>query len=250
MKRRNDPKPQTVGNFLKKLQDKQNASNQIDLHNQRQDTIKLKTVGGEIFKQSSGGYVLVKMQYSLNHPNSDELNALNAINSVKVTGKNYAGLLPTISQLYELARRPGEKAIIEDPRNIINITPEGIFSQNLKSQLIAYKEESIKQYESHAQQYQLERSDELYAYCERIKQQELIEIEWLQLLCRTNQNFFDSQYIKSLGLVFNYGNPDPNPDQSNPDEEAMIQELRAQLEQMRQEMILKNIIPFARILQY
>ena len=228
-------KTQTVGEFLKKASERNYASAQIDQHNMKEGTTKLKMVKDTIHYKDGSGWTALNML----HDPIMEINALEAIRMVNP--KSSHSIYPTLAQIYEV-RRADERAILQ---NHENLNREVFLTQDLKTKLLKYKKESVDMYETDSHW----PSDENY---DTVLDKEHTEIQWLQMFGGTQNDFFNSEYVKGFGLVFQYNppanqgqnqplplpqapnhNPEPNPDEEDAE---MLKELRAQLEQMMNQM--------------
>jgi len=228
-------KPQTVGEFLKKASERNYASAQIDQHNMKEGTTKLKMVKDTIHYQNGGGWTAFNML----HDPIMEMNALEAIRMVTPTRSH--SIYPSLAQIYSV-RRADERAILQNHENLnreVFLTPE------LKTKLLKYKKESLDMYEKDHHW----TSDENY---DTVLDKEHAEIQWLEMFKGSQNDFFNSEYVRGFGLVFQYNppanqaqnkplplpqapnhNPEPNPDEEDAE---MLKELRAQLEQMINQM--------------
>ena len=215
-------KKQTAISYALWAQDRRHAVNQICQHNMQEGTIKLHLTGDTIYHQSSNGYTPVSIHYD----SSMEMNALKAINMFASTKPN--SLYPSLMQMYTV-RRADERVMLQNPENL---NWEVFLTQDLKKKLLKYKRESVDKYEKDPYW----PSDQNYY---NIVNKEYAEIQWLKMFSGTQNDFFNSEYIKGFGLVFQNN---PNPGQ-NQEEEAMLQELMKQLELMKlqqQEILLKQ----------
>ena len=227
-------KPQTVGEFLKKTSERNYASDQIYKHNMKEGTTKLKMTGDTIYYKSGGGWTALNML----HDPIMEMNALEAIRMVTPTRSH--SIYPSLAQIYTV-RRADESAILQNPENL---NREVFFTQDLKTKLLKYKKESVDMYEKDHHW----SSDENYS---AVLDKEYAEIQWLEMFRGAQTDFFNSEYVRGFGLVFQY-NPPENQDQNKPlplpqapnhnpepkpDEEdaEMLKELMKQLELMKQE---------------
>ena len=130
-------KTQTVGEFLKKASERNYASAQIDQHNMKEGTTKLKMVKDTIHYQSGGGWTAFNML----HDPIMEMNALEAIRMVNPTRSH--SIYPSLAQIYSV-RRADERAILQ---NHENLNREVFLTQDLKTKLLKYKKESLDMYE-------------------------------------------------------------------------------------------------------
>lgn len=200
-------KKQSAVDYIMWAQDRRHAVNQICQHNMQAGTIKLHLTGDTIYHQSSNGYAPVSIHYD----SSMEMNALKAINMFTSTKPN--SIYPSLTQMYTV-RRADERVMLQNPENL---NREVFLTQDLKTKLLKYKRESIDKYEKDPYW----PSDQNYY---NIVNKEYAEIQWLETFTGTQNDFFNSEYIKGFGLVFQY-NPNPRPNQ---EEEAMLQELMKQ----------------------
>lgn len=217
----NQSKPQTVGSFLKKLQDKQNANDQIDRHNQRQGTTKINYSSINTYQNDNTA------------PHSMELSALGAIR--QANNEQRQSIYPSVQQ----TRNAQEKEIIQ---NAGNLSSEKL-SLPLHIKLIELKEENVERYNNEFLNHP--NRLKMAGYYQQMISKESEEIEWLKKL--DFNNFFNSEYVKGFGLYYPQNAAPPplpippmpiNPQQPDPEEEAMIEELRAQLAQMREGITL------------
>ena len=188
----NQPKLQTVGEYLKKTQDRNYAFDQIYKHNQKSDVTKLKLKGDTIYQQHGNGYTPVNISYS----SSTELNAVNAIREVNSGFR--VSLAPSLAQLYEL-KQIKEKDILQ---SLKNLKPELFNSQqgfNLKGQLLEYKEETADEFQEQTVNVRDFRFIEQY---QKIINKERSEIDWIRKnVASSYYNFFNSEYARSFGFT-------------------------------------------------
>jgi hypothetical protein len=211
----NQPKLQTVGEYLKKTQDRSYAFDQIDKHNQKSDVTKLKLKGDMIYQRHGNGYTPVNISYS----SSTELNSVNAIREVNSGFR--VSLAPSLAQQLKQIK---EKDILQ---SLKNLKPELFYSQqgfNLKGQLLEYKEEAADELQEQTVNVRDFRFIEQY---QKIINKERSEIDWIRKnVANSYYNFFNSEYARSFGFIVDNDEaksnspvrPDNQANSQNPDD--------------------------------